>query len=82
MMVFESPLSPGDGDFLAGRPLIRGQERPLLPVNRPSRVRHARNLQAGIQEGWGVDSRLKIAGMTKGPTSMIGTLDERCHHHE
>jgi len=28
------------------------------------------------------DSRLRIAGMTKGPTSMIGTLDEPFYHHE
>jgi len=43
----------------------------LLPMNRPVAIRHARNPQAGIQEGWGVDSRLKIAGMT-----LIGSLGQ------
>jgi hypothetical protein len=50
------------------------------PMDRPFRVRHARNLQAGIQEGRGVDSRLKTAGMTRGPTALIGSLTQ--HPHE
>jgi hypothetical protein len=47
-------------------------------MNQPLQARHARGFQAGIQEGRGVDSRLRTAGMTKEPTSsdrFIGPID-------
>ena len=46
-------------------------------MNQPFHVRHARSLQAGIQEGQGVDSRSRTAGMTKGPTWSIGSLGQQ-----
>jgi len=54
-------------------------------MNRPFRARHARNLQADFQEGWGVNPRhtlsrgqaLRIPGMTKGLTSLIGSLAQQ-----
>jgi hypothetical protein len=50
-------------------------------MNQPFHVRHARSLQAGIQEGRGVDSRLRTAGMTRGLTSLIGSLAQQIGAH-
>ena len=42
-------------------------------MNRLFQYRHARNLLAGTHEGWRVDSRLNIAGMTEDSTKGWGS---------